>query len=85
MLLLTTAASFRPGPNSTLPAALAANFRLTPSLRFVFAVPVGWGLLYSPCVGGVARGQAGQPAAAARFSDFLPLTLAFTALWMGRL
>jgi threonine/homoserine/homoserine lactone efflux protein len=53
LLLLATAASFTPGPNTTLSTALAANFGLRRSLRFVLAVPVGWGLLLSLCAGGV--------------------------------
>lgn len=53
LLLLTTAASFTPGPNTTLSAALAANFGLKRALGFVLAVPVGWGLLFSLCAGGV--------------------------------
>ena len=53
LLLLTTAASFSPGPNTTLSTALAANFGLKRSLRFVFAVPVGWGALFSLCAAGV--------------------------------
>ncbi len=53
LLLLTTAASFTPGPNTTLSTALAANYGLKRSLRFVFAVPVGWGALFSLCAAGV--------------------------------
>lgn len=53
LLLLTTAASFSPGPNTTLSTALAANFGLRRALGFVFAVPVGWGLLFSLCAAGV--------------------------------
>lgn len=53
LLLLTTAASFTPGPNTTLSTALAANFGLRRSLTFVCAVPVGWGLLFTLCAGGV--------------------------------
>ena len=53
LLVLTTAASFTPGPNTTLSTALAANAGFKRSLRFVFAVPVGWGLLFSLCAGGV--------------------------------
>ncbi|MBK6296419.1 MAG: LysE family translocator [Rhodoferax sp.] len=53
LLLLATAASFTPGPNTTLSTALAANFGFRRSLRFVLAVPVGWGLLLSLCAGGV--------------------------------
>ena len=51
--MLTTAASFTPGPNTTLSTALAANLGLRRALRFVVAVPVGWGLLFSLCAGGV--------------------------------
>ncbi len=53
LLLLASAASFTPGPNTTLSTALAANFGLRHALRFVLAVPVGWGLLLSLCAGGV--------------------------------
>jgi threonine/homoserine/homoserine lactone efflux protein len=53
LLLLCTAVSFTPGPNTTLSTALAANFGLRRALRFVLAVPVGWGLLLSLCAGGV--------------------------------
>lgn len=53
LLVLTTAASFTPGPNTTLSAALAANLGLKRALRFVLAVPVGWGLLFTLCAAGV--------------------------------
>lgn len=53
LLVLTTAASFTPGPNTTLSTALAANLGLRRALHFVLAVPVGWGLLFSACAGGV--------------------------------
>lgn len=53
LLVLATATSFTPGPNTTLSTALAANFGLRRSLRFVCAVPVGWGLLLVLCAGGV--------------------------------
>lgn len=53
LLTLATATSFTPGPNTTLSTALAANFGLKRALRFVFAVPVGWGLLLSACAAGL--------------------------------
>ncbi len=53
LLLLCTAASFTPGPNTTLSTALAANLGFRRALRFVVSVPVGWGLLFSLCAGGV--------------------------------
>ena len=53
LLVLCTASSFTPGPNTTLSTALAANLGFKRSLRFVCAVPVGWGLLFSLCAGGV--------------------------------
>jgi threonine/homoserine/homoserine lactone efflux protein len=53
LLLLSTAASFTPGPNTTLSTALAANLGLRRAMRFVVAVPVGWGLLFSLCAGGL--------------------------------
>ncbi|MDD2926781.1 LysE family translocator [Rhodoferax sp.] len=53
LLVLCTATSFTPGPNTTLSTALAANLGLKRSLRFVLAVPVGWGLLFCLCTAGV--------------------------------
>jgi threonine/homoserine/homoserine lactone efflux protein len=53
LLALTTAASFTPGPNTTLSTALAANYGLKRAMTFVCAVPIGWGLLFSLCAGGV--------------------------------
>jgi threonine/homoserine/homoserine lactone efflux protein len=53
LLVLSTAASFTPGPNTTLSTALAANLGLRRALRFVLAVPVGWGLLFGLCAAGI--------------------------------
>ena len=53
LMALCTAASFTPGPNTTLSTALAANLGFKHALRFICAVPVGWGLLFSACAGGV--------------------------------
>lgn len=53
LLVLCTVASFTPGPNTTLSTALAANLGFRRALRFVLAVPVGWGLLFSLCAAGV--------------------------------
>jgi len=53
LLVLATATSFTPGPNTTLSTALAANGGLRGAMRFVCAVPVGWGLLFALCAGGV--------------------------------
>ena len=53
LLTLATATSFTPGPNTTLSTALAANFGLKRALRFVLAVPVGWGLLLTACAAGL--------------------------------
>ena len=53
LLLVATAASFTPGPNTTLSTAIAANRGLRGALRFVCAVPVGWGLLFVACAMGV--------------------------------
>jgi threonine/homoserine/homoserine lactone efflux protein len=52
LLVLATASSFTPGPNTTLSTALAANFGLRHSMRFVCAVPVGWGLMLALCAAG---------------------------------
>ena len=62
LLLLCTVASFTPGPNTTLSTALAANGGLKHALRFVLAVPVGWGLLFSLCAAGVGALVLAAPA-----------------------
>lgn len=53
LLVLATAMSFSPGPNTTLSTALAANHGLRRALPFVFSVPVGWGVLLSLCALGL--------------------------------
>jgi threonine/homoserine/homoserine lactone efflux protein len=53
LLMLATAMSFTPGPNTTLSTALAANAGLPRAMRFVIAVPVGWSLLLVLCAAGV--------------------------------
>lgn len=53
LLLIATAASFTPGPNTTLSTAIAANRGLRGALRFVCAVPVGWSALLVLCALGV--------------------------------
>lgn len=62
LLLLATAMSFSPGPNTTLSTALAANHGLRRSLRFVVAVPVGWTLLLILCALGVGALVTSVPA-----------------------
>jgi threonine/homoserine/homoserine lactone efflux protein len=52
LLALATAMSFTPGPNTTLATALAANRGLARAMRFVCAVPVGWGALLLLCAAG---------------------------------
>ncbi|PUE45671.1 lysine transporter LysE [Limnohabitans sp. 2KL-1] len=53
LLVLATVSSFTPGPNTTLSTAMAANHGLRHALRFVCAVPVGWGILFSLCATGL--------------------------------
>jgi len=53
LLVLATAMSFTPGPNTTLSTALAANHGLRRALPFVCAVPVGWGVLLAVCTLGL--------------------------------
>jgi threonine/homoserine/homoserine lactone efflux protein len=55
LLILSTASSFTPGPNTTLSTALAANQGLRSAMRFILAVPVGWGLLLSLCMAGLGH------------------------------
>ena len=45
LITLATVGTFTPGPNTALSATLAANHGLRLALRFVCAVPAGWGLL----------------------------------------
>jgi threonine/homoserine/homoserine lactone efflux protein len=61
LLLLATASSFTPGPNTTLSAALAANGGLRSALHFVCAVPVGWGLLFALSAGGLGALVVAEP------------------------
>ena len=53
LLVLATISSFTPGPNTTLSTAMAANHGLKRAMRFVLAVPVGWGLLFALCATGL--------------------------------
>ena len=53
LLVLATAMSFSPGPNTTLATTLAANGGMRRALRFVLAVPVGWSLLLALCAAGI--------------------------------
>lgn len=62
LLILATASSFTPGPNTTLSTALAANRGLRGALHFVFAVPVGWGLLLTVCAVGLGSLVMAAPA-----------------------
>ena len=62
LLLFATAMAFTPGPNTTLAAALAANHGLRHALRFVLAVPFGWGLLLVGCTLGLGALLQAQPA-----------------------
>ena len=62
LLVLATAMSFSPGPNTTLSTALAANLGLRRSMRFVISVPVGWSLLLLLCAAGLGALVAGIPA-----------------------
>ncbi len=62
LLMLLTATSFTPGPNTTLSTALAANRGLRHALPFVVSVPVGWGLMLSLCAAGVGALIEAQPA-----------------------
>ena len=53
LLVLATAMSFTPGPNTTLSTTLAANHGLKRALPFICAVPVGWGALLGICALGL--------------------------------
>ncbi len=64
LLVLATAMSFTPGPNTTLSAALAANGGLRLALPFVCAVPVGWCVLLVVCALGLGAFMVAIPALA---------------------
>ena len=49
LLVLATAMSFSPGPNTTLASALGANHGLRRTMPFVCAVPVSWGVMLGLC------------------------------------
>ena len=53
LLVLATAMSFTPGPNTTLSTTLAANHGLRRAMPFVCAVPVGWSALLGICTLGL--------------------------------
>lgn len=53
LLLLATASSFTPGPNTALSAALGANRGWTSAMAFVGAVPLGCAVIFSLCALGV--------------------------------
>ncbi|KQP38026.1 LysE family translocator [Pseudorhodoferax sp. Leaf274] len=64
LLLLATAMSFSPGPNTTLASALAANHGLRHAMPFICAVPAGWGLVLLLCTAGLGALVLAQPALA---------------------
>jgi threonine/homoserine/homoserine lactone efflux protein len=70
LMILATAMSFTPGPNTTLSTALTANGGLRHARPFLRAVPLGWGLFLRLCAGGVGA---------------LALALLSTTLWMRTL
>ncbi|QBM30238.1 LysE family translocator [Hydrogenophaga pseudoflava] len=80
LLVLATATSFTPGPNTTLSTALAANGGLPRALRFIAAVPVGWGLLFTLCAAGVGSLVVAVPAL--RWAILLGGTVYL--LWLAR-
>ena len=61
LLMLCTAMSFSPGPNTTLATALAANRGIRHALRFCVAVPTGWTLMMLACGLGMGALVLGSP------------------------
>lgn len=61
LLAFMTAMAFTPGPNTTLSTALAANHGLARAMRFVCAVPVGWGVMFVLCVAGLGAWVTSAP------------------------
>ena len=62
LLVLATAMSFSPGPNTALSTAIAANSGLRRAMRFIVAVPVGWSLLLTLCTAGLGALVVAEPA-----------------------
>lgn len=54
LLILSTVASFTPGPNTTLSMAIAANHGLKSVSMFICSIAVGWTALLSISAGGLA-------------------------------
>ena len=61
LLVLATAMSFSPGPNTMLSTTLAANHGLRLALPFICSVPVGWGVLLGLCSLGLGALLAAVP------------------------
>ncbi len=85
LLVFATAMAFTPGPNTTLAAALAANHGLRHAMRFVLAVPFGWGLLMLACVLGLGALLQAQPAlrGAVRWGGLATLLWLALKLWQA--
>ena len=87
LLMLATAVSFTPGPNTTLSTAIAANRGLRPALRFVLAVPVGWSMLLVLgtlpfCALGLLIGSLARARSAAGWVNLIYLPMgALSGLW----
>jgi threonine/homoserine/homoserine lactone efflux protein len=84
LLLLATAMSFSPGPNTTLSSALAANHGLRHAMPFIWAVPAGWGLVLLLCTAGVGALVVAQPALALAIKLFGVAYLLWLAFKLAR-
>jgi threonine/homoserine/homoserine lactone efflux protein len=84
LLLLATAMSFSPGPNTTLSSALAANHGLRHAMPFIWAVPAGWGLVLLLCTAGVGALVVVQPALALAIKLFGVAYLLWLAFKLAR-
>jgi threonine/homoserine/homoserine lactone efflux protein len=78
-MLLATAMSFSPGPNTTLSTAIAANHGIRHAMPFVWAVPVGWGLLLLFC----ALGLGALVVAVPLLGWLVKVTGVFYLLWLA--
>ncbi|GHC95563.1 lysine transporter LysE [Pseudorhodoferax aquiterrae] len=84
LLLLATAMSFSPGPNTTLSSALAANHGLRHAMPFIWAVPAGWGLVLLLSTAGVGALVLAQPALALGIKLFGVAYLLWLAFKLAR-
>lgn len=80
LFTLCTAASFTPGPNTTLSTSMAATVGLRSTLPFIFGVGAGWSVLLMLSVTGMSAAVLEHP----RLRQGLVSLGAIYLLWLAR-